>query len=274
VLSINKKTQKRELFKLLNRYFDKVYLITLKRSVERHPLIQNLLDGLEYEIFWGVDGQELDIGSLRKKGKVGNSDLGLVNNQILTPGEIGCALSRVGVYREILDQKLNNALILEDDLILKDDYEEVSESLIQSMMELPENWELLYLGYANNNNSMGYQAYLRAFFIYPILSFIDKDKFDPGTYRRRYPREYSSNLQKAGYHHRTHAYAVSKSGARKILQFQTPVSQASDHALSTLCIRNKINAFRLRKKLFYQNRDLESTIYGRYEDSRNSPHDY
>lgn len=69
--------------------------------------------GLQYEFFEGVDGFNLNQEELLRvcNQKWANRHIG----RLLLPGEIGCALSHLGVYRRIVDQKLPFALVLEDD---------------------------------------------------------------------------------------------------------------------------------------------------------------
>ncbi len=43
----------------------------------------------------------------------------------LTPGEIGCALSHLAVCRQIVDQKLEAALVLEDDILISGFFSEI-----------------------------------------------------------------------------------------------------------------------------------------------------
>jgi len=255
-------TGKLDLFKKINTFFDRVFIITLKESTDRQELLSNTLEGLDYEICWGVNGKELKNTDLIEEGS---------GNDALTLGEVGCAMSHLSVYKKIIDLDLNNALILEDDLVLKTINSEDIDTLNFGLKELPADWELIYLGYALNNNKMSYSTYLRTWIIYPLLSLYDRNRYNPFKFRRRFPRKYSQHLQKAGYHYRTHSYGISKSGAQKMLDFQTPVKLASDNAISEMCINNKLNAFRLKKRIFFQNRDLESTIKGRYNKSK-SPH--
>lgn len=265
-------SHKQELFGLINQFFDQVFVITLKKSTDRHEILQNKLSGLDYEIFWGINGAELDLNQLEKEGKLDKNINYQSKGHHLAPGEVGCALSHVGIYQTILDRNLKNALILEDDLMIDADNANSSETLRKSFHELPENWELLYLGYANNNNRINFQAHLRTWIVYPLLYVFNRSRFNPLKYRRRFPRKFSENLQRAGFHYRTHAYGISNSGARKVLQYQTPVGLAADNAVSEMCTLNAIRAFRVKNCIFYQNRDLDTTIHSRYLDDDKSPH--
>ena len=261
-------TDKSQLFNKINTFFDRVFVISLKESTDRQELFKDTLQGLDYEVFRGVNGKELEIQDLVKDGSLSTN---ISESSSLTSGEIGCALSHLGVYKKIIDLNLKNALILEDDLILDIQDSDNLHSLSKGLQELPDDWEFLYLGYALNNNKMSYSAYLRSWLIYPILSLYDRERFNPFKYRRRFPRKYSQNLQRAGYHYRLHSYGVSRAGAQKIIDYQTPIHLAADNAVSEMCTENRLNAFRLKKRIFFQNRDLDTTIKGRY-NKNHSPH--
>ena len=74
---------------------------------------------------------QLDFGNVKKK----------LNN-----AEIGCFLSHHNLYKRILDEGHETALILEDDCLFIEGYKEVVE---QAMKDIPKDWDMLYLGQAN-----------------------------------------------------------------------------------------------------------------------------
>jgi glycosyl transferase family 25 len=252
------------LFTILNERFDHIYVITLKRSKDRHTRIRQVLRGLDYEIFWAVDGSKLNLDTIRREG-IYDPELALKVNhrgRELVPGEIGCALSHLEVYKDILARDYRNALILEDDIRVDAD---TTSELMESLAQLPNNWDLLYLGYRGSNDAMRFPHYFRVFFAYPILSALGFKKYNAKIFRRRYPREYSENLQIAGSHWGTHAYAVTSSGAEKILKRQSPVSMAADNVIATMCVDESIMALRVKRRIFHQNRQLPTTIRSRYK---------
>lgn len=255
--------QNKVLLKSINSLFDHIYLITLERSKKRHTCIKEILEGLNYEVFWGVDGSKLNLSKIREEGLY---DPDLARRKIpigreLVLGEIGCALSHLEVYKDIIKKGYQNALILEDDLAVETD---VTDELTQSFTELPENWDLLYLGYKDNNNRIAFPIALRILIAYPILNMVGLKKYDAKKLRCNYPRPYSEHLDLAGNHYGTHAYAVTASGAEKILAYQTPVSMEADNAIGMMCIEESIQAFRVKKRVFHQNRELATTIGGRH----------
>ncbi len=94
----------------------KTYVINLPRCVERR---ENVLKecsrfGLEAEIFPAFDGKAMPEAELRRQ--VFDPD-----HNSLCPAEIGCALSHLGIYRDMLEKNIPVALILEDDSIFNMD---------------------------------------------------------------------------------------------------------------------------------------------------------
>ena len=91
----------------------KTFVINLDRAVDKRNRISNLCEKLkmDFEIFTAIDGSKLDESFIR-------SNVYDYQNCFLTNGEIGCALSHIGVYREIIRRDLPYALIIEDDAIL------------------------------------------------------------------------------------------------------------------------------------------------------------
>ena len=255
--------RKEELFNSLNGYFDQIYVITLKRSKDRHSYIKELLKELNYQIFWGVDGSDLNIEKITDEGLYDPnlSKEKSPTGEGLVPGEIGCALSHLEVYKDILKEGYKNALILEDDITLDPEFR---GQLTQSLEELPENWELLYLGCSYYRTKISFSTALRIRIFYPILFLIGFKKYNPKKLRYKYPRPYSNNLDLAGWHFGSYAYAVTASAAEKILTAQTPVCLAADNAIGKACVDESIKAFRIKRRVFNYKRDFSSTIKGRF----------
>ena len=262
--TVKSSPEEKTLFKELNNFFDCIYLITLKRSVDRHRLINDRLEGLDYEIFWGVDGESLNLSHLQDSNLY-SADLAKKkssSNSPLTRGEIGCALSHRKIYEDILSNNYEKALILEDDLVVN---EKASSTISKALEELPDNWELLYLGYLENADGITLSKRVLITFLIPLVNLFKKNKYDPERLRRKFYRPYSENIEISGKHSGSHAYGVSKEGAKKLLEFQTPVIQASDNAKGEMCIDGSLNAYRLKTQAFYQNRELPTTINNRYQ---------
>ena len=99
----------------------KTYLINLPKNKDRLASMDTQLKkfGIDYESF-AIIGAELTKKELRNKVSFVRSYL--AEGRRLTIAEIGCTLSHLEAYRRILAGGLPYALILEDDVILEDDF--------------------------------------------------------------------------------------------------------------------------------------------------------
>ncbi|WP_281757236.1 glycosyltransferase family 25 protein [Succinatimonas hippei] len=102
-----------------------IFVINLKEDIERRQSITKCLNelNLDFEIFNAVKGKDID---RHNDPLVYDKDECLVRHNFLSKtimrgklsdGELGCALSHLGVYQEIVKRNLSGAIILEDDFI-------------------------------------------------------------------------------------------------------------------------------------------------------------
>ena len=95
----------------------KIFVINLKRSVTRRKNIENQLRrlGLDYELTEAVDGAVWGKDRMRE----------FITDKLidwLPSGHLACGLSHHFLYKRIVDDNLSQALILEDDIILSNDF--------------------------------------------------------------------------------------------------------------------------------------------------------
>lgn len=101
----------------------KIFIVNLKKSVERRQKMEEqlLALGLSAEFIEAVDGRLLsDDERKRVTAEV---------NYAFLPGEIGCALSHQKIYKKMIDENIDNALILEDDVVLNEEFKNVMEQI-------------------------------------------------------------------------------------------------------------------------------------------------
>lgn len=108
---------------MLNLY-PKIYIINLENNTERLEFIEKQLNelDLDYEIFKAVDGRLLTEFDLLEKY---DKQKAIETLRELTPGEIGCALSHLGVYQEIINYNFEGAIVVEDDAFFNSDFKEI-----------------------------------------------------------------------------------------------------------------------------------------------------
>jgi glycosyl transferase, family 25 len=101
------------------------YVVNLARSLDRRAHITKELKrtSLEYELTTAVDGRELDLGDTEL------IDPSFVERSVFIEGSAGCALSHLNIYRKIVEDGLDVALILEDDVILPADLNKLAEEV-------------------------------------------------------------------------------------------------------------------------------------------------
>ncbi len=113
------------------------FVINLEQSIDRRRHMESVLKqqkGISYEFIAAIDGRKL---SDKEKNTVFNikKSKAYYAKEIL-PGEIGCTLSHQKCYKKLLEsQTYNYVLILEDDIILKNDISElypILESVIST----------------------------------------------------------------------------------------------------------------------------------------------
>ena len=111
----------------------KIFVINLEKDPARRAFMEKQLRelGLEYEIFRGVLGSALTKEELAEcfdeRHSIRNFGFRLI------PAHIGCSLSHVRLYAEIIRRELPCALILEDDAILPPNLKEVVDAIESSL---------------------------------------------------------------------------------------------------------------------------------------------
>ncbi len=123
-----------------------IFIINLLRDVDKKNHIIKILKplNLSYEFFEAVDGKQLSESAINKiyDSKAAKKE----NGKDLTVGEIGCSLSHLGIYKQMLAEDIKQAIILEDDAIIEDGFLQV----ISEINHFPKDWELVLLGYQNH----------------------------------------------------------------------------------------------------------------------------
>jgi glycosyl transferase family 25 len=250
------------MFEPLNKFFDKIYVITLQRAADRHLHIQKELAGLNYTLMYGVDKLNINIGELIQH-KDYDEALALKQHPMskkMRTGEIGCSLSHRMVYQDVLKNHYQRVLILEDDVVI----DKKNISLFETIAaELPSDWQLWYLGFAKNETPPA-NATVKKLFYHLCYSLGLKSKLNHTVINNLYPVRYSAHLQKAGFHDCTHAYAISNEAAKILLKQQSPVQYTADNLLAFTVTNEMLRSFISVPRLInqqYQVDNVHATSY-------------
>lgn len=139
-------------------------------------------------------------------------------------------------------------LILEDDSVI---LQQNIQSFILSCKEIPESWELFYLGY-NPMSRWSENIFTRQILRLKHLIFpVSPEGLTSGSFTKRFfSVSFSSSLNLPGVYGGAHAYALSYEGALKILNIDTPINLGFDTTLMYANYHHLINGFSLKKRLF------------------------
>ena len=229
-----------EYFQLLNNYYDKIYVLSVQSAEARRKLFQERFSGLNYSFFFGSDKNNFTIEELIKE-KIYSEELTKEHHRytkVMKPGEIACAWSHRMMYEEMLKRNCNRIMILEDDAVPDP---KMMKQVPAILSEIPADCELLMWGWDKNGES-GITPLLKQVG-YHIQHKLGLLKWTPTMIKNLYARPFSVHLKKAGFHDYTYAYAVTKSGAEKLLQMQTPIQYIADNLLAHAITKNIVTGY-------------------------------
>jgi len=236
-------------YELLNRWFDRIWVVTLARAADRQARVAERLRGLDFRFHLGADQADLDLEALARAGSYDPRRARAVDRhgRPMTPGQVGCAISHRQLYEDAIRSDHRRVLVLEDDVVPD---AVALASLPAALAELPPEWELAYLGWTKFEDvTLGDRVKRAAYLPLAALGVL---RWTPRQVLRLHPTPFSPHLRRAGYHHCTHAYAFTGSAAGKLLAEQTPVAHVADHLLIHLVLDGRLSAFSTRRSLFAQ----------------------
>ncbi|MBA2500404.1 MAG: glycosyltransferase family 25 protein [Chitinophagaceae bacterium] len=236
-------------FSFLNQFYDKIYVLSLPRLQNRVDYINTTLHGLDFEFFWGIDKENTSLDQLKDELLFSPESYRQFYKkpQQMHIGMLCCSLGHLQIYEHIVANQIGKTLILEDDAIPQFGNLEFFPEIIK---ELPDDWELFYLGY-EKNEILGKKEKIKKRY-YQLFNMHAQLKLSRKMYNRFYPEEIGKYMSVAGFHDCTHAYCVTLEGAKKLINHQKPVSFNADNLLSYLVLTNKINGYISKQKLFNQ----------------------
>jgi glycosyl transferase family 25 len=110
----------------------RIFVINLARSDDRRASMTAQLTehGIEFELVKAVDGRELDMTDPKVLQSILPEFRAIEGWQ---PAMAGCAMSHLEVYRKVIDEDLDVALVLEDDILIPDDLEDVAAQVAKEL---------------------------------------------------------------------------------------------------------------------------------------------
>ena len=225
-------------------HLPQIFVISLTRSSDRRAAIQKRFTqlGIRYRFFDAVDGNQLTVQDWervcleRAKAEYG---------KYVSKAEIGCALSHLRIYEKCLAENIDNVLILEDDIIVPDNFPELLATLFAKKNHQCE-MALIFHGKCKSS------------WFYRTLS--DKHKLK----KLKAPSANSKRVVTG-----TAGYWINRSGMQKLLNMGYPVRMPADY-LTGLIQKNRLNCYVVEPNLV-QTGGFASTIL-REEADRHQSH--
>ena len=221
----------------------KTYVINLDKYQDKYATLKNHF--AHYDIhtnrFSAILGKELKqeyINAITDPSvQYSISEGRSLDNQIGTIGAIGCSLSHIELWKQLVNSNEEMWLILEDDCYPKYKMYSVHDlnTYINTVNTFDPNWDMIYMGWKKPNighkdtlmvkpttNSIGS--------IYKVNSFI----------------------------HAAHAYIINRKGAKKLLKNAFPIIHQVDSYISFMCMYRDFNAYKNRIQ-YMEQRNLTGT---------------
>jgi len=203
----------------LNTFFKEIYVINMDKDIER-------LDSVNYEM------NKLNSTYIRVPGVIPTDNLiyneGSFFGKYFAPYvSIASGKAHKSIWEKIVNQKIENVLILEDDVKFTNNIESV---LPQAFSELPKDWDIFFLG-----------------------SFTSCDNHaivEPNEYLHSSTKKYSEHLNQGKIYYGVEAYALSYKGAQKLLDQLKKISYYIDYQITY--DTNNINMFYSNPIVAYQ----------------------
>ena len=217
----------------------KTLVLTTKNCCMRNNYISSLENLGKFEFFYGYDKNIDLVNFLENNNKkfLYNPSL---KSGILYIGQIGCYIGHYLIIKKIIEEKLENTIVLENDIIIdKNDWKEYLENVME---ELPKNYDILLL-YSRSKNLKKKECRI-------------EDK--------KFITSYNKTSGAV-------AYMISLEGAKRLKKkLDSCILKPFDLFIKELAKENRV--FNLNTYLFKVNLDFDSTI--KTNNSINDINDY
>lgn len=218
-----------------------IYIINLKKRSEKK---QKMIDELKKHDLYSdkvvfveaMDGELINPEEFIKN-KILNGDY--TKYRKLRRGEIGCYISHLYCWQHMLENKHENAIILEDDITFDENFIENFNYIYDIIRN--EKWDVLYLG----RNCDKYTEFKNA-------------GCNVGTFFSTDTRQIIFNPKTVGYG--MYSYMVNRKSAEYMLKNSYPITQPIDNLLTEMNSNGKIKALVVKNNLTKVNTSISDTV--------------
>lgn len=232
-----------------------IYYVNLEKSTDRRNYMELLFkkENLNVNRFEAIDAEKIKLEDYDKylqsiPNRYHEPDMKthFINNP-KTKGNFGCYLSHLGIMEEFLKTDKEYLMVFEDDSILCDNFQELVN---QRVKYVPDDWELLLLGY----------------------------QIVPGSFYMKYNNANDNIPIKNGYlsivtFTGTYGMLIKRHCVEKLLKLLVPMDWYIDHHITALAINKKIKIYGLVNPLVitYGNSTITTNIFSYKYNSQHIP---
>lgn len=218
----------------LNKFFDKIFVISLYDAVERYEKVEKQFKSKKVNIerFIAIDGRCKNQGDKVCLDKIKTFemiyDIKISNKKKFKLKELvpasSLTIGTILLLREMVKQKWEHMLICEDDVVLPRNLESKFKEGIKEIGD--EKWDLLYLGCGNKCGQKGisFEPSRKNHHFSELAELMEDEFYISYKDDLRYPceegecDEFSKHISHAYNPGGTWAYAYSLAGAKKLLK--------------------------------------------------------
>jgi GR25 family glycosyltransferase involved in LPS biosynthesis len=151
----------------INEYFDKIFIVNLKKDVHRKIKILEAFEHFGITNYEFVEGVHIDDNNEEYNSIISKEHTTLwekinKSKQISNKGEYGCLLAHLNILNLAKKRKYKKWLHLEDDAVFHNDFNELFK---HQMRKIPEEWDIIYLGTT------------QAYWVNPIIEQVNKEVY-------------------------------------------------------------------------------------------------
>ncbi|MBL0336695.1 MAG: glycosyltransferase family 25 protein [Chitinophagaceae bacterium] len=248
-------------FRLLNKYYDKIWVLTIQAAADRRENFARHFERLDYEFFYGADKNQFTIEQVTADN-IYNDKLARQHHRYdkcMKHGEIACSWSHKMMYEEMLAKGYEKVLIFEDDAL--PDPEQMARIPV-ILHEIPEHADLVWWGWSKNGERNPAGRFKQ--FFYHIQHRAGKLKWDDRMIRHLYARPFSGQLKIAGFHDYTFAYAINRHAAEKLAEKQTPIQYIADNLLAHASTNHWLKGYIVHPAVFLHDMLPDGTHHNSY----------
>lgn len=185
-----------------------VFVVNLKKDTEKKQHMKALCEkhNLQCQFTEAVYGKDLDENFL---SEIYNEEESIRTlGRALSKSEIGCALSHINIYKHMIDENIEQAVIFEDDSQIEEGF----SSVLENINRFPKDWELVLLGYYSD----------------PITEKCSRSSL---RYRKKVTGLHQT-VRPIEHAYGTHGYLINQKGAKKLLKKLSVIKKPIDHYTS------------------------------------------